>query len=228
MSEQATPEDTAVAPDASVEAADKTQATEPPEASSADQGDGEIKLTSEQLKSRIDRAAKSAQSDMLKSLGVENVDDIKAAIAAKREQEEAQKTLEERLASERQQREAREAELAIYRETVSQQAQQALDGLSDEQRAAVTAIAGDDSAKQLSTLAALRPTWATARDEQPKPPPANTAPPRSQPNDSGNTSPTDHAAEYRRLRTDPAKQAEAALYMNLHSTAILAAQQQGG
>lgn len=191
-----------------------------------------LTLTSDQLKARLDRAKESAGKEatdaLLKQLGVSSLDDVKAAVEAKRQQEEAQKSLEERLASEQAEREKQSQELQRYRETVSLRAQHELDSLTDEQRDAVKAIAGDDAAQQLATITALRPTWAaksSAESEQDKPQPkpvASTAPPRNQPGD-GDTSKPDHLAEYERLRSNPETRAAALVYMNRYSREIFAA-----
>ena len=193
---------------------------------------GGLTLTSDQLKARLDRAKESAGKEatdaLLRQLGVSSLDDVRAAVEAKRQQEEAQKSLEERLASERAERERESQELQRYRETVSLRAQHELDLLTDEQRDAVKAIAGDDAAQQLATITALRPTWAVrsaSKGEQDKPKPkpaASTAPPRNQPGE-GDTSKPDHLAEYDRLRSNPETRAAALVYMNRYSREIFAA-----
>lgn len=193
-----------------------------------------ISLTSEQLKERLDRARETERAELIKALGVGSLDDVKAAIEAKRLQEEAQKSLEERLAGERAEREKQHSELMRYRETVSQRARFEIESLSDDQRAAVVAIAGDDPAQQLSTITALRPTWIQVRQaEQPAdvdvdasasspPPPATTIASRSQPGDGSQQSTVSYLAEYERLKLNPETRAHAAVFGNRYQKEIAA------
>lgn len=138
------------------------------------------------------------RNTLLKSLGVESLEQAKKAVEALKAVEDAQKSEAEKRAA---------AESALQAEqTKSKQAYEALgvlaksqmDALSDAQRAAVTALAGDDPAKQITSIAALKPTWAGAAaatataTETTKT--ADTAHGRTAPKDGANESPPDHKA----------------------------------
>jgi hypothetical protein len=158
------------------------------------------------LDARLERERRS----VLKELGIESLDEAKKTLteaAAKKEAEksDAQKRgeLEKDLASERK----RMSEVV---EALNAHATAQLKTLSDAQRAAVTLVAGDDPAKQLKTIEALRPTWAGA----PAAPAAsgaaeavrNTATAPAGPKDDGgaNVSPPDHKAIHAELmKTNP-------------------------
>ncbi len=99
------------------------------------------------------------EKELLKTLGGESIEDLKArlaeAAALKASQlSEAEKT-QARIAS----LEATAAEAAELRSAIASQAEDALASLTEAQRAAVVGIAGDSPAKQLRAITALRPTW---------------------------------------------------------------------
>lgn len=77
--------------------------------------------------------------------------------------------------------------------TITSTAKAALSGLTDAQRTAVTAIAGDDPALQLRAVEALRPTWAAA-------PPKDTAPAPSSPKDVVSTTSNDPRTTWESLK----------------------------
>ncbi len=96
--------------------------------------------------------------------------------------------------------------------------------LTDEQRAAVAAIAGDDKARVLTTIEALRPTWKAAptapagNAPAPIPAAANTS---QQPPPAPNASAAngvDHAATYKALKAETPVMA--AQYLSVHQRDI--------
>jgi hypothetical protein len=129
------------------------------------------------LPGRLDRAKQAARAEVLKELGAESLDAAKARIAAAKALEDSQKSelqrLNERIAA----LEPSAAKVAELQAVVAAHADAELAKLTEEQRAAVAAIAGDDKARALATVEALRPTWVKAAPAAPPPTPpaANTA-----------------------------------------------------
>lgn len=174
------------------------------------------------LPERIEQAKRSAQADALRALGVDSFDAAKAAIAKARELEEASKSEIQRLTDKVAGLEPLTKRAAELDATVARYADAELSRLSEAQRAAVTAIAGDDKARALATIDALRPTWAAApaaptAASAPIPAPANTSQvpaPRAATASAG----VDHKATYEALAaSNPVK---AAQYLAAHSRAI--------
>ncbi len=116
----------------------------------------------EWLDGRLAEATASGATKAYKSLGFESEADAKTALAELAAVRESKKTdaqkaadLETSLKTTKAEKDAISAELGAY-------AKSAMTALNDAQRAAVTGLAGDDPAKQLSTIRALTPTWASA------------------------------------------------------------------
>lgn len=182
------------------------------------------------INDRIARAKKSAETGLLRELGVESLEDAKTAISELTAKRNAEKTASQKATEYETALKAERARIASLTEAVTAHASAQLATLTDEQRAAVTAIAGEDPAAQLKTLEALRPTWkaaapaaaastATPTGANPStgtpppagttpaapaapatPPPADTAPAPSAPKDSHNISPADPKAVYAELK----------------------------
>lgn len=171
------------------------------------------------IKDRLEQQKRSAERALLADLGVTDVDAAKAAIAAANAAAEANKTAEERAADLAAKLKAKEEEAKRYQDVTRHHADSLMATLSEERRAAVVAIAGDDPAKQLSTIGVLNPTWAqqeqaaqnamqaaaeatAAANAAPPPPPAaaDTAPPPDAPNGS-TQSPPDHRAVWNTARS---------------------------
>lgn len=114
------------------------------------------------LPGRIEQAKRSAEAELLKSIGVSNVDEAKALAAAAKARADADKTAETRAAELAAkldgESKAKDATLAVVKEHAARM----LIGLTVEQKAAVAALAGDDPVKTLHTITALAPTWAAA------------------------------------------------------------------
>lgn|SRR5512147_934048 len=160
-------------------------------------------LPPDTLKARLDAAKETARRELLTELGIESPDAAKAALAAHRAAEDAKKTETERAA-------AQAVRLANLEAAVTAQWQHEAAGLTDEQRKAVTDLAGTDVAGCLRTLNVLRSTWGkpttTAAPVIPSAPPAappvapvpaaNSAPAPTAPPPTGQLSPPDPKAIY--------------------------------
>lgn len=174
------------------------------------------------LPERIEQAKRSAQADALKALGVDSFDAAKAAIAKARELEEASKSEIQRLTDRVAGLEPLTKRAAELDATVARYADAELSKLTEAQRAAVAAIAGDDKSRALATIDALRPTWVAASAaptaaSAPIPAPANTSQvpaPKAATASAG----VDHKATYEGMRgTNPVM---AAQYLSAHSREI--------
>lgn len=185
------PEDNAPAPDTSV-----TPPATPPAAS-----DGNPAW----LPDRLKQAQEARDKAWLKDLGVDSPDLAKKLVAEGRAAAEAKKTAEERHRETETALTTTRAELAAYKTAIDARAADEFSRLSKEQQDAVTAIAGDDSAQRLKTIAALTPTWKAepaAPAASAKPPvaaPASTAPAKKDPPTTGTKPEGDANAEYERL-----------------------------
>ncbi len=179
------------------------------------------------------RRLERERTNLLRDLGVEKTDDARAAIAAHRAKIEADKTELQRLTEERDRLLVSTSELATYRAAVAAQATSELATLTPERRAVVMQLAGENPAKQLEALTALRPTWITPPpvvaatttaaavvQPPPLPPPANTAPLAGSP--PPNPPPhTDHLSIFEALdKTNPFRAAD---YYEAHKGSIEAA-----
>lgn len=179
------------------------------------------------LPERIEQAKRAATADALKALGVDSIDAAKAAVSKARELEEASKTELQRYADKVSALEPMAKRAADLEATIGRIADVEVSRLTEEQRSAVAAIAGDDKARVLATIEALRPTWNKPQASAPNAPapiaaPANTAqkPPPS-PNASA-VSGVDHAATYQALKAE--NPVMAAAYLSQHQRAIYPSQ----
>lgn len=194
-------------------------AAAPPPAPPAPAGEPEEKPS--WLNARLERERRS----LLKEMGVENVDDAKKALADLKAKQDAEKTSAQKAAELAESLKASNAEKASMAEALGVYAKAQLAGLTEVQRSAVTAIAGEDPAKQLKTIEQLRPTWGAApaaptqapAAPAPPPKPADTAPAPSAPKDGPATSPPDPKAVYAELKkTNPVIAARYALANGVH------------
>jgi len=158
------------------------------------------------LNGRIAKAKQSAESALLKSLGVATADEAKAAIEAAKAKADAEKTAAERAAELKAKLDGESAKTAEQAKIIAEYAARQMVGLTAEQTAAVKAIAGDDPGKQLSTIAALQPTWAkpdsastTAQGSPALKTAPDTAPGHTAPNGAA-TSPPNARATYEAAR----------------------------
>ena len=167
---------------------------------------------------RIAQAKRSAEADVLKALGVSDVESAKTAIAAANAKAESEKTAEQRAADLTAKLEQEKAVNAQQGAQMAEWAARQMIGLTEEQKTAVLAIAGNDAGKQLSTIAALQPTWAAqAAPATTQAAPAvhaapNTAPGRTAPADTSPGSPPNNRAMYDEAKkTNPFVAAEIGL-----------------
>lgn len=172
------------------------------------------------LADRLDRERRA----VLKALGVEKVDDAKAALDAYKQAQDAAKTEAEKTAERIAALTRASARADELEEIAKSRVAYELGRLTPEQQAAVSAIAGTDAAAQLKAITALTPTWAAsappaAAPPAAAPPPATSAPPPVAPPPAGQqVSGVDHKAEYQRLKaTNPIA---AGAYLNAHSREI--------
>lgn len=205
---QAAPDTSAQNPPAA--AAPATSAA--PQPAAANQPAEQPIMSTEALNERLERERRK----LLKDLGVENVDDVKTALAELKAKREAAKTEGEKTAEKLAELAREKARADSLHETVAKRAAAEMKSLSDEQRAAVVEIAGDDVAAQLRAITALTPTWAAkpaaaqaqTQTAAPASTPATTAPPRSAPSDSTQTQSSPKETYLRLKKTNPVMAAE--------------------
>jgi hypothetical protein len=143
------------------------------------------------------------RAKVLKDLGADSPEEVKKAIASAKAAEEALKSdaqkrgeLESTLKAERAEKQAMAEALGAY-------AKSQMGALTEDQRNAVAAVAGDDPAKQLKIIEALKPTWAgAAAPAAPAapPPPKDTAPAPAAPKDGAPSAPPDAKAIHEELQ----------------------------
>jgi hypothetical protein len=150
------------------------------------------------LDARLERERKS----VLKELGLESLDDGKKAIAALKAEEEAKKSAAQRAAELEASLKTTKAEKDAMAEALGAHAKSQMSALTEAQRNAVAVVAGDDPAKQLKTIEALKSTWtsAAAPAASAAPPPRDTAPAPSAPKDGGTSAPPDPKAIHAELQ----------------------------
>lgn len=176
------------------------------------------------LAARLSRA----ENAVLRKLGIDpsKTEDAKEALAAYRAKIEKDKTDLDKANEKARLVPDLTKERDDLKATVTGYAVVELAKLAPEQKAAVLAIAGEDPAKQLTTVNALRATWAVVAPvvpiaatttkvevaapvvKVPIPPFANTAPPVGSPGAAAPTPPGDHLGTMRMLeQTNPIKAA---------------------
>lgn len=215
-----------VAPAAVIAAVPPTTGTAPGEAAPQDEP--------KWFKPRLEQAQRAAATALLKSLGVRDEAEGIALLKKAREAEDAAKTELQRAKERGDTLAAQAARAGDLEKVVTARADIEMGALSEAQKAAVLALAGDDAAKRLATIDALKPTWASAvaapalpvaAPVTPAPaavPPAPAAPATTSPPPTApaavTTSPPDHKAEYKRLKTSNPH--AAAAYLNAHANEI--------
>lgn len=154
------------------------------------------------LKGRLDRERDAGRKEALRDIGVEDPKNAKDAIAELKKRREADLSEQERLRAENAVLATKASRADVLEQVVAVKAAAEMKALSDEQRAAVSSIAGEDSGAQLKTIEALRPTWAArpaAAAAAPIAAPANTA--TAAPAPAPSTAPTDNVlATYEALQ----------------------------
>jgi hypothetical protein len=127
------------------------------------------------LAGRIEQAKRS----LLREMGVERPDDVKAALAELRKRQDSEKSETERMRGELESFKNAASRAVALEQVLAARAKSELDALTVEQRDAVHRIAGEDAASQINAIDALKPTWAAqlaAAKPAPLPAPANTTP----------------------------------------------------
>lgn len=155
------------------------------------------------LAPRLEQAQSSARKALLKELGVENLDDAKAVFADVNARKEATKTAEQKAVEATTKLTQAEKEAKEYKEIVRSHATTRLASLSEEQRKAVEAVAGDDPATQLRTIEALSPTWSKKPAVTPPVTPAliTDTVPGGKPPEAPNVTPPSAKATWESLKT---------------------------
>lgn len=170
------------------------------------------------LAARLERERKA----LLNGLGVQSEADAKTALAAYKQAQEAAKSEAQRTAEKLAALEAQAASLtaanAQQQAVIAARAALELAALTDAQRAAVAAIAGEDVGKQLLAIDHLKPTWAAApatpAPSKPAiPAPANTSPQALPGAGAVPGAPADHLADWKSLT---------AKGQHVHAAALLA------
>lgn len=119
------------------------------------------------LNDRLDRERKSAAKEaeaaarkaMLAELGVDDPAVLKKLADEEKKRAEERKSLEQRVAERETALKAKDDRNRELEESVKSYAEMQLAGLTEQQKAAVLAVAGSDPPKQLKAIEALRPTW---------------------------------------------------------------------
>lgn len=175
------------------------------------------------LPERLERAKATAKAEAiaetLKTLGVESLDVGKARIAKATALEESQKTEIQRLTDKATTLEAEAKRAKDLDVVVAKHADAEMAKLTEEQKAAVTALAGDDKARTLATIEAIRPTWAKpATTTTPIVPAAQTGATGAPPAGNGPPPTVNHKATWESLKTS--NPIYAAQYLEAHQAEI--------
>ncbi len=195
------------------------------------------------LGDRINQAKRSGQGELLSKYGVKTADELDAKLARLRELETASLTDAQRQQQELETLRTQATSAAPAIAVIKTRVERELKQLTDDQRAAVIAIAGEDPTAQLRTIDALSPTWGLApagsaaaaaaaptaaapsapaapapSAPAPLPPPGNTVAPGAAPAPVVPGSPPDHKAHYDSIKkTNPIA---AAHYLKRHQDQI--------
>jgi hypothetical protein len=154
----------------------------------------------------LDARLERERAKALKDAGFESAEDAKKASEELKAKREAEKSAAQKAAELEAALKTKTAREEALTSTLSGYAKTQLAGLTEAQRNAVAAVAGDDPAKQLQTIEALKPTWASASAPATPAPvvPKDTAPAAAAPKDAGNVSAPDLKAVYEELvKTNP-------------------------
>jgi hypothetical protein len=184
------------------------------------------------FKPRVEQAKRSGANEVFAKLGVKDADEAKALVDKAKAADEAVKTELQKAQEKAKSADSYAVRIAELEKTVKARVDVELAALTEQQRTAVAALAGDDPSKTLAAIDALKPTWVTtpaavvapAVVAPPATPvvapaaPATTSPPPNAPGGSPNTSPPDRKAEYAALKAKNPH--AAALYLNKHSAEI--------
>lgn len=138
------------------------------------------------IKQAKESASTEARASLLKELGFATPEEAKAAADAAKKAADANKTAEQRAIEAETARQAAESEAARHKAATTEYAARMIAGLTPEQVEAVKAVAGDDPAKQITTITAMQKTWSTQQTTTTTTttpaPGTTTAPPPNAPN----------------------------------------------
>jgi hypothetical protein len=171
------------------------------------------------LPERLERARRQLLRELDPTFTSEG--DAKKAVAELKTRREAEQTELERLQTENKTLRTAVADREALHGTVAARAAVEIAALAEPQQAAVRAVAGDDPQAQLTTIEAMRPTWA-ATAAAPVPAPASTTAAAPAPAEAPAGASTNHLATYEALQTSNPMQA--AYYRLQHGEAIAKAQ----
>lgn len=193
-------------------------------------------MSTEALNARLDQKARSVRNDLLRELGVEDIESAKATIAEAKTRAAAAKTTEQKLSEAEARAAAAEAEAATATALVADEVAAMLEELPPHiqervkaagnspvvQKAKIKEIADLFDAAGLDLFTDKPPAAAaTATATTPKPAPANTAPAPTAPPAAGATD-IDHKAVYRQLEQE--NPVRAAAYLSKHVRQIYPSQ----
>lgn len=170
MSTETNPNGAQPAPAAPVQPAIQPPASLPPAAPSSQPDDKDPPW----LPERLARAQKSATKEgeekgrkaLLAELGIDDPEVVKKLVVDKKRRDEEQKSLEQKFAEREAKLAEYDAKLKQYHAATASLANEQLAALPEDRKAVVLKLAGDDPAKQLETIATLRPTWAALTQTQ--------------------------------------------------------------
>jgi hypothetical protein len=111
------------------------------------------------LRPRLERERSSAQTALLKELGVTDAAQAKQIIAEANKRAEAERSASERLTAAEAARVQAEQQANEYRASLAVYAGQQMAALTPERRAVIEKRAGADPAAQISLIADFGPTW---------------------------------------------------------------------
>ena len=164
-------------------------------------------LPPEALKARLDAAKETARREMLAELGASDPKDVKASLAELKKRQDAERSEVERLTAQAKDLEAKAARADALSAVIAGRASAELGALGEQERAFVTAEAGDDPARQLATIDRMRASGllktaapAVAPAAPVAPVVRSTSPAPTAPTDAETAALADHRAEHERLR----------------------------
>lgn len=128
------------------------------------------------LKETRQKAEEDARAKFLAELGTDDPETAKKLIAEEKKRAEERKSLETKHAEVSEALKTKDARNKELESSVKVFADGQLALLSEPQKAAVLKVAGEDPAKQLNAIEALRPTWAAVAPAAPALAPNGTAP----------------------------------------------------
>lgn len=160
------------------------KAAQVPAAAQAKPNESQTGSEPDWLPKRLEQASRSAANAVLSSLGFENEEAAKAALAELKTLRESQMSEQERIQARLAELEPAATKAATLEQTVKTFAERAVASLTESQRDAVQRLTGGEPSKVLDAIEALRPTWqaqgttaSTAAPAEPKSTTASAGPP---------------------------------------------------